>query len=71
MVERVSLAVNRTMTGPPEWAGANGNGQKGQGEGNGAYRGNGQGKGCGDMEQRGFKGGQTRGAGMNGGRASG
>jgi hypothetical protein len=31
MRERVQLAVNRTAIGPPEWAGANGNGQNGTG----------------------------------------
>jgi hypothetical protein len=31
MRERVSLAVNRTTVGPPEWAGANGNRQNGSG----------------------------------------
>ena len=37
MPERVKLAVNRTTVGPPEWAGANGKGQRGmmrQGNGN-------------------------------------
>ncbi len=29
MKETVKLAVNRTTVGPPEWAGANGNGQRG------------------------------------------
>jgi hypothetical protein len=41
MRERVQLAVNRTAVGPPEWAGANGNGQKGQGmRGQSEQRGN-------------------------------
>jgi hypothetical protein len=40
MRERVQLAVNRTMVGPPEWAGANSNGN-GQGmRGHGGQRGN-------------------------------
>jgi hypothetical protein len=29
MKERVTLSVNRTQVGPPEWAGANGKGQQG------------------------------------------
>jgi hypothetical protein len=61
MAERVRLAVERTMTGPPVWAGENGKGQKGQAQGNGAYKGNGQGKGRGGMEQRGSRGGQAGG----------
>jgi hypothetical protein len=35
MQERVRLAVNRTAVGPPDWAGAYGNGQNGTGNGNG------------------------------------
>jgi hypothetical protein len=31
MKERVQLSVNRTQVGPPEWAGANGAGKKGNG----------------------------------------
>lgn len=40
MQERVKLSVNRTTVGPPEWAGANGNGQKGAGMKQGGMRGN-------------------------------
>ena len=40
MQERVKLSVNRTTVGPPEWAGANGNGQKGVGMRQGGMRGN-------------------------------
>jgi hypothetical protein len=35
MQERVQLAVNRTAVGPPDWAGANGNGQNSNGNGKG------------------------------------
>jgi hypothetical protein len=45
MQERVKLAVNRTAVGPPDWAGANGNGQNSKGDkkglmGQGGPRGN-------------------------------
>jgi hypothetical protein len=61
MRERVQLAVNRTMTGPPEWAGANGKGK------NKAEKGNGVGKGNGAMRQGSMKGSQAGGRGMAGG----
>lgn len=38
MRERVQLAVNRTTLGPPEWSGANGNGQNGICSGTGTMR---------------------------------
>jgi hypothetical protein len=40
MKERVQLAVNRTTVGPPEWAGANGNGQNKSGMRQGVLKGN-------------------------------
>jgi hypothetical protein len=36
--ERVKLAINRTTIGPPEWSGANGQGQNGFCNGNGIMR---------------------------------
>jgi hypothetical protein len=55
MKDRVKLQVNRTTVGPPEWAGANGNGQKGmmgQGNGNQANcNGTGTGTGTGGMKR--------------------
>jgi len=64
--ERVTLAVNRTMTGPPEWAGASGRWQNGTEKGNAGGNGFSNGKGKGNMGQNGYRGNHSRGAGMNG-----
>jgi hypothetical protein len=67
MRDRVQLAVNRTMTGPPDWARANDKGKNHAEKGNYVEKGYSGERGNGAMRQGGMKGNQAGGRGMSGG----